>query len=302
LLSDVLPEPVWQLALSAGPLALALVLARRSRDVLTLRLVVIVTVALLACVLAYAQIRGIAYGYLVKWSRAVAMFLLAAPLVAIARRYQSRHPLDAESSRSVAAIAMAMGLATVGIRAIAAPVPVAWQSAAYAKLMPSAVEAVPPGTAARVIGLGPAFTASPEALAVALDRAGRSPWLVPWLAHGAGAHRTIPNETVLPTIVLAIGNRIDEMRRRPGARLIDKIDPLTPEEHAEAYRLRTKLARALHDANRDDLRPPLDDAALWFPLVMPPSLDPTEVDRYLKLAGGEARLEYALFVLEPTAW
>jgi hypothetical protein len=292
-MGDVATTSSWSLAICFVLPSIAAALSRRFRDDLSLRLAALIVVAMLTCVVASAQIRGIAFPYLTLWCRPVAMLAAASPALVIVR--QSARSLA--HSGPTTAIALAIACVTLSIRAVGAEVPDPVWSPVYQKLVPEAVKSVPPGATAYVVGAGPLWTYSEEAIAVGLELGGRTARMPPKLAWSLGEHRTTVTAAGLPTLLVASGIAAEELPRTFVAPPVFVHDPLSPAQRAEVRSLRDDLRRRLVQAHRPDLRQPLDDANGWFWMLAPPSLPIDEVHRYLHLASGEDKMPVCLFVL-----
>jgi hypothetical protein len=298
-LGHLQPAPLWALIASALPLLIALGLARRFRDALGVRLVAIAGAGFLACVLASSLVRGMAAEYLTLWSRAVAMTSTAAPFVVLARRYATEPLLRRAGAPLALAAAAALAVVPISFRARSARVSTPHLSRAYEVINPIAVASVPPGGTVRVIGTGIAFTASPHAITVALERTGRFGKMQQFHGLEVGRYRTIADDVVLPTLALVMGPDTEVPPDPALARLLGRGDPLSPERRAEAIRLRGRLDQALRQLKREDLLGPLHAAALWLGEVAPADLNRAELDRYLELAGGEDKIPWALYAQRP---
>jgi hypothetical protein len=298
----LVPSPLWHFAVACIPLMVAGGLAVRSRDGLGVRLVTATAMAVVAIVVANAQTRGPAFYYLTEWSRAVAMMIVAAPVVVLARRSARLSQALAARARFFSTLAMAVVSLGAGAGALRAEVPSPFPSRAHYAIVPYAVAAVPSGAVVRVIAGGPPFSVSPEAVAVAFERAGRIARLPTSYAPHLGEHRTVSEEADLPTLQLLSG--IDAEPRSPETRrLLYRYDPLPSGDRTEATALRAKLEDALRAGHRDDLLPFLRGSNAWLPVLgVPPTVDARELKRYLALTAGEDKIQWALFALPHASW
>jgi len=300
LLRDIEPMPMGLLVLPATVMSATAAMAIRWRDALVVRLLVLNAVGVLASIYSYSQVRGVPYGYLLMWPRAVAMLCWIAPLVMIARK---RSALRASTNRYNVWLAVTLTLVCgfVSARALTAALPDHHASRIFFGFVPEIVRAAPKNVLIRVVGSGVPFTVSPEAVAVSLIVAGRVPRLAPSQSQGAGQHRCVPGDAVLPTIALASGPAIDEFRDR-GGRMIAVYEPLTTRQRAEAHRLRDTLEPQFREGKRDDLLPALKDAEHWLPLVAPQNVNRQQLGEYIKLASGDEQRAYAAFYFDNVVW
>jgi len=299
LIGHLTPGSAWALMVSALPVLIALWLAVRFRDALGIRLAAIAASGFFACVLATAQIRGIPAEYLTLWSRAVAMLIVASPLVVLARRYAT--PLLGERIGAPVALAGASALALmpIALRARSAEFANPELSRAYEIINPLAVNFVPPKGRVRVVGGGIPFAASPHAIMVGLERAGRRGKSLPLLGPEVGEHRTIAEDAELPTLVLTMGADSEQLPDPAQARLVGRRDPVSPSRRAEAVELRGRLEQQLRDTHREDLIGALRNGATWLGPLVPTDLNRAELERYMELAGGEDKVPWTLFLLPP---
>jgi hypothetical protein len=154
----------------------------------------------------------------------------------------------------------------------------------------------------RVAATGVPFTVCAESLAIILLRGGQVARIQAVDGRGAGKHRTVIGNVLMPTIVVASGVAIDALREH-GGRVIAEYDPVDPSEREEARRLRDLLQPQFTQSKREDLVDALINAEHWLPLVAPKTVDRMQLKRYLRLASGDARRAYAAFFFEPnTPW
>jgi hypothetical protein len=267
-----------------------------------LRLVVLEAFAFVACVASLAEIRGIAFYYLVLWTRPIAMLCAALPVIAVTRRYWSAR--EESPLRRVVLRALAVSAVTVPIAicALRAEVPTPYWSRVHREVVARAIEAVPPKTTVRVVSIGPFYQGSAETIAVALERKGRFPKLMPWYSTAVGGHRTVGPRTNLPTLVLATGIGIERVPHRETARVLYERDPYSAEKRAETIELRKHLEAQFVVGGRRDLVDPLDSGVPWLWLVLPSSVDRHDFDRYTDLVVGDAKVPVVLYQLRPTTW
>jgi hypothetical protein len=116
-------------------------------------------------------------------------------------------------------------------------------------------------------------------------------------AHEVGRHRTVADDVPLPTLVIVTGPDTEVPPDPARVRRVGRGDALSPEERAEAIRLRGRLDQALRDMKRDDLLALLHGATPWFAEVAPPGLNRAELARYLELASGPHKIPWALYWL-----
>jgi hypothetical protein len=190
---------------------------------------------------------------------------------------------------------------TICSGAMKAEVPVPYWSGVYADIIPIAAETVPVGEEVRIVGAGPAYTWSPEAIGAGLEQAGRIARMTAWHAPAVGDHRTVPPEAVMPTLLMLTGLAVEKPPDPATSRLLVAWDPVSPQERAEARELRGQLEQILRREGRVELIPPLMDAAEWLPL-MAPTLHPKALTRYLRIASGPSKVPVALYALGPTTW
>jgi hypothetical protein len=300
ILVEVLVAPLWQLGVVVALVALACVMAVRTRDHLALRLVVIEVTALVACVVAHAQVRGVCYYYLVLWTRPVAMLVLAAPFVIVASKRRRHFRLWAAGVARAAAVAV-VGL-TVAVRAMRSDIPLLFWSRIHETLASIALHALPAEGPVRLVSIGPAYTGSPEALAIVITRAGRTAKLMPPYGFATGEHRTVPSTVAMPTLVVATGVGIERIPYADKAKELYYNDPVPRRDRAQARKLRAKLSKQLTAIGRSDLIYPLDDGAGWLAWVPPPGIDKEALFTYLSLIAGPERLPIALYQLPPVTW
>jgi hypothetical protein len=298
LLPVVEPASPALLCVPIGLLLTAAALAQRLHDPLMLRFVVVVSAGLAACIYSFANIHGLPLAYLVVWPRAVAMFCVAAPLMVLARHAR----VTAAPPPLLAATAVCIVLAGQSVRGVTSDLPDAKQNRVHARFIPAIEAAVPRGTRIRVVATGTPFTVSPEALAIVLMRAGRTPLLQPWEARVPGPHRSITGSEPLPTLALGSAPGVDVLATRPNGRRLAGFDPVSVADRAESRRLRNVLVDQLHRAGHDDLFVALDDAQEWLLLRPPPGVDDTLLRRYMNLVGGEQHRAYAQFLFPETTW
>jgi hypothetical protein len=299
---EVFPGPSWVLPAVLGLFAVALGLAIRFRDHLTLRLVVLEGSALVACAAAIANVRGVPFHYLLSWSRPIAMLVVVAPLVMLARKLD---PIfDAKLGKG--AVGAALGLSTVIVPivvcALRAEVPTPFWSHVHTEMKLPALSTAPAGTTVRVVAVGPYYTGSPEALTIALERSGRKPKMMPWYAPAVGEHRTIESTAKVLTLVLATGVAIERVPHKNEARTLFERDTMGSKKRAAIIERRKKLADALIAARRNDLLEALDASVPWLWLRVPPSIDQGELHRYLKDTVGNDKIPIALYSLPPVTW
>jgi hypothetical protein len=300
LIGNVPPAPAWQVAMMFALLAGGAALALRARDVSMLRLMALLAVATGACVVAAAEVRGVPFFYLFLWTRPVAMMLAAAPLLVLARW---KEPVLARWRGAPSAPAVtALVVAVVSVRAWRADIPLPFWSRLHANLSAVALRGSPRTGDVRVVLDGPAYTGSPEAIAVAFEAAGRSAKLTPFSIAGVGEPRTVEGKVRLPTLLLAIGMGIERVPYVDRAQLLYWNDPLTQRDRQEARGLRRKLEAELVLLRRTELMTSLDNAEGWFWWQAPPGLDKDALARYLRLASGTDKLPIALYSLPAVTW
>ena len=292
------------LVLPLGLILIAAVAGRYFRDHLMLHLVIIVAVGITACIYSYANIHGPAFGYLVQWSHVMTMFCVALPFIILARQFATLRRLSHQGAVVPTAAVILIVLACQGVQSMVSEARDELGSRIYMKFWPAIERAIAPGETVRVTVSGPFFTVSSMGLAVMLIRAGRDPRLEnEWAfggAQGAGAHRVVDGNAVLPTLVLASSNGVRTIGQRANARLLASYDPLSPADRLEAQNLRDMLAQQLHDVGREDLIASLDYGHEW--MVAPAGVDQNALRRFMSLAGGDRRRAYAVFLFPPTTW
>jgi hypothetical protein len=299
-IGDVIPRPLWQLAVVLGLVAVTYALARRFRDRLALRLVALEVAALLGTVVAHAETRGPCFYYLVLWTRPIAMVITAAPLVVVARRFWPGRLPDV--NRLWAALGVGVVAVAISARSFRADIPTPLWSQLHAMLCEAALHQVPKESRVRVTTTGPAYTGSPESLAAVFAWAGRSAQLLPNYAFSAGEHRTAPKNFVLGTLIIATGKAAETVAHLPKVRTLFYFDPLTPDERREAYALRAQLEKHLVELGRSDLVNPLGDGDVWITTQLARPFDPVIANRYFELTHGLARMPIALYALPPSTW
>jgi hypothetical protein len=301
-IGDVLPSPAWTLSLCAVPLVAALALAVRFRDDLSLRLVAIATSGVLASVVSFAQIRGVAYYYLVLWSRPIAMLATIAPAVVLARKLE-RSRLGRFSWNAVAAAAgTAIVAVPIAVCALRARLPTPYWASVHAEVMRHAMAVMPSREPFRVVAIGPFYTGSAETLVVAFERAGRAAKMMPWYATAVGEHRTIPADAKVPTLVLATGIGVERVPHRETATLLFLRDNLAGEKRTAATALRRRLEDQLVAAGRRDLLDQLEASQPWLWALVPRGVDFDMLRSYIDLTMGDENMPIALFALPPTTW
>jgi hypothetical protein len=299
MMTDVLPAPIWQLALPLAAIGVSAAIAAARNDRLVLRLAVLLLVAVCACVVSYAQIHGLAFGYLAVWTRVVAMFCYAAPLIALARISNAAHRgRAAPGPAPLIVLGVCVLLVAFAMRASAARLPDEFQSRTVARFANAITYALPEHTRVRVAALGTPFTVSCESLELVLLRAGRDARMQCADPNVPGPHRCASSRDRLPTLALASGPGI-QIYREMGGRVLAEFDPLSPAARAEADALRGELEAQLLQAKREDLVTPLRDAGAGLPWSVPTTVDQAKLAHYLKLAGGLDHLAFAVFLFPP---
>jgi hypothetical protein len=239
--------------------------------------------------------------YLTLWSRSIAMLLVSAPFIVLARKYAtSVVPWLRSGVAQLAGVAIVS--VTIGIRVAVAEVPAPEYNRIYSRIVRSAIEAFPPGTTVRVAPVGQPFSASAEAIIIGLKRADRRGKGMAQHAFQLGEHRTVPDHAVVPTLMLCFGPAIEQCPKPGIGWVVDQYDPLSPQQRKEAVMLREKIEQGFRAAGRDDLVQPLREGAAWVWLSKPSTVDSTELGRYLELASGIAKIPWALYALPPAAW
>ena len=296
------PSPPSLLIFPFGLLLFALGHAWRGRDLLIGRLAVIALATLCATVYGYTQIRGVPHLYLVVWGRVVGMLCVALPVLVLARRDGRGAPSAAGDHGLALAAAFTGLLGTLSYEAVSSELPDARKNAILSELAPAALRALPPGTTVRVVAPGVPFTVAAEGLAVILLQAGRDARLQPFQARVPGEHRCVKGTDVLTTLAFSSGPTVDELRQRPGGRVIAEHDPLSPQDRVLGRTLRDALIPQFEAGGRKDLVRALRDGAEWLPIVAPPTVDRALLHRWVSLAAGDEHRVYALILFAPTAW
>ena len=300
MLGEVLPAPLWQLGVVAGLVALGCAMAVRAKDHLGLRLIAVELTAVFACIVAHAQVRGICFSYLVLWSRPVAMLVLAAPLLVVASTKRWGFRLWATGVARATAIALVS--LTIGVRALRSDIPLAFWSRLHQTLADITLRALPSTGPVRVAEIAPVYTASPEAIAVVLERAGRTAKMMPIYGFAVGEHRTIPGTVLMPTFVIAMGIGLERVPYIDKAKELYYRDPVSQKARAKAKKLHAKLSAQLTQLGRKDLLPALDDAAAWLGFVVPEGVDQAALATYLHIVSGAEKLPVALYQLPRVTW
>jgi hypothetical protein len=300
LVRDIEAMPPLLLVVPIVTLGMTVLLALRWHDGLMLRLAILVASGLVATLYSYSHVHGVPYGYLLVWPRAIAMLCWFTPIILVLRR-RFRSGLQPKRSSSLLAITLASLCMLLSVRSWTATAPDGQSSRMILRFAPEIIRAAPRKALIRVVATGIPFTVSPEAIAIVLIRAGRLARLQPWETRVPGKHRCVPGSAPLPTVALASGPGIEEVRQR-GGRMLAEYDPLTPETRTEARRLRDLLEPQFREAKREDLISALNDGAHWLPLVAPHGIDRKQLQAYLALAGGDDHRAYAVFFFDNTTW
>jgi hypothetical protein len=299
---EVLPGPPWVLPAVLLSLVVALALALRFRDHVAVRLVALEGSAIVACAAAIANVRGVPFHYLLLWSRPIAMLAVAAPLLVLARRVDAAIDEKIGNANLGTAIGLSIVAVPIAVCALRAEVPTPFWSHVHIELIKPAISVAPRGSTVRVAAIGPYYTGSPEALAIALERSGRKAKMMPWYAPAVGKHRTIPATAAVSTLVLATGVGVERVPHKAMARTLFERDRMGSQKRAAIIARRKKLEEALLAARRRDLLEALDSSVPWLWLSVPPSIDQAELNLFLKDTVGEEKIPIALYSLPPVTW
>lgn len=296
-LNTVEPAHALWLFVPVGMLLAASAMAARHRDYLTLRFVAVAAAGVVACIVSYANVRGLPLGYLATWPRVIATLCVAAPAIALARRRAVPATTRASALALVASV-----VAVLSVFGARAPLPDAHASDVHLKLAPAIASAVAPGTRIRVAGTGVPFTVSPEGVATVLLRAGRTAMLQPFDVNTPGPHRCVDKNERLPTLAITSGPIAEGFAPRPNGKLIAKYDPLSPEERTEVETIRRLLTRQLRTLHLEALIPQLYDGDSLAMFRGMPQLNRALIERYIELADGYEHRAYALYWFPDTTW
>lgn len=260
---------VWAGALVLCVWLAAAVVAVRMRDMVLLRLHVVVAAALAIGALAMSRIFGKVWYYLTLWAWVTAIVLLVATVWTFARWVRGRLPEHSRRSvtgafEGAALVVAAAAMLGTAVEAADSRPPEAHLSDTLGAVLAPTIGAIEDGTiedgAAGDAGRHLVtwtdayfFGSQGYGLVNELERAGYDagvldPWRVP-----VTPYRVMSPDDATVGVHLATGIRVEEWRARPDAVEVAVVEPRSPVELAEYDALRSTAIDELRSAGLDEL-------------------------------------------------
>ncbi len=268
-----------------GLLALGFVASRRSRSTSDRNLLVLLAAALVAGVAAVSQVPDRIEPYLFQWRIPLAILVVAASGMAVARWLglrRSPRPWVAAGIVLAAIVVVASGGLARDI--LDSPDHLSRFEEATVEAADQLEGRVGPSDPVLVRFEGSNAGGLWGGLIDELDRRGEPVQVNRELDYQYGQQRTATLEEVA-SVWYAVddGHLMSLLSDLPDAEVVAAVSPLSPEDEAELAAIQRRLAAGLLRAGRTDLLRTLDGPLVAFALDDVPGLDPADLDRVARL-------------------